>query len=112
LLFEAEKDGNVPLSLLEATALRNDGAGTNEQLSIRNVEIIVKPGDSKVRRESLSDIEPPEDFAPIISSDQNLFEGKQVLVFAAQDKGSGIDRYEVKEFRFSFLPIMDSCGKP
>lgn len=106
LVFEVDKSGDIQLSLLEAIALRNDGAGTNEPFSIRNVEIIAKPGDSKVRKETLLDMEPPEDFMPIIVSDRNIFDGKQVLVFATQDKASGIDRYKVKEFRFSFLSFL------
>lgn len=106
VVFEAKSEGEVTLTLQETTALRNDGAGTKEPVSIRNVDIVVELGDSKIRRESFSDIEPPEDFMPIVSSNQNLFEGKQILIFSAQDKGSGIERYEVREFRFSFLSFL------
>jgi hypothetical protein len=106
LVFEAESVGEAELLLLEATALRNDGLGTNEPVSLRNVGIVVKPGDSKPRTLAQSDTEPPEDFIPIISSDPNLFDGKQTLVFATQDKGTGILRYDVKEFRFPFLSFL------
>jgi len=106
VVFEAKKDGNISIMLQGVTALRNDGAGTKESLSIRNVDIVIKLGDSKIRKEEFTDTEPPEDFTPIVFRDQNLFEGKYSLIFAAQDKGIGINRYEVKEFRFSFLPFL------
>jgi len=36
---------------------------------------------------------------PEVSRDPNIFDGKWFLVFATQDKGSGIDHYEVLERR-------------
>lgn len=106
LVFEAESAGEADILLLEAAALRNDGLGTSESLSLRNAEISVKPGDSKIRSVSPEDEEQPEDFVPIITSDPQLFEGKQVLVFATQDKGSGVLGYEVKEFRYGLLSLI------
>src|SRR5207247_2300689 len=43
------------------------------------------------------DTVPPEPFEPQISRNPNIFNGKYFLSFAAQDKGSGIDHYEVCE---------------
>jgi hypothetical protein len=106
VVFEAKSEGEVKLTLQETTALQNDGIGTEELLSLRDALVVVESGDSNVRKEFLSDTEPPEDFMPVVFSDQNLFDGKQVLIFAAQDKGSGVDRYEVKEFRFVFLSLL------
>ena len=103
VVFEAKSKGEITLTLQETTALRNDGAGTKESLTIRNVDVVIELGDSKVRKEELRDTELPEDFTPIVSGDKNLYEGKYSLIFAAQDKGTGILRYEVKEFRFAFL---------
>jgi len=48
---------------------------------------------------TLIDTEVPEAFTPVVASDQSIFNGKYFLVFAAQDKGSGIDHYEVRETR-------------
>ena len=45
----------------------------------------------------VEDIELPEIFVPLLSNDQNLSNGQNVLVFVAQDKGSGISHYEVFE---------------
>ncbi len=49
------------------------------------------------------DKNPPEIFLPQIAKDPNVFNSKYFLVFAAQDKESGIDRYEVKEGDKSFV---------
>lgn len=70
-------------------ALKNDGTG--EQVP---VTLLISPVAFR------ADSESPEDFAPAIASDPNVFDGKYFLVFAAQDKGSGIERYEVREGRF------------
>src|SRR3989344_1896109 len=79
VVFEAKSEGEFMLTLQGTTALRNDGAGTKEPLSVRNVDIVIEPGDSKIRKEEFIDTEPPEDFTPIISVDKNLFEGKYSL---------------------------------
>jgi len=38
----------------------------------------------------VKDIEPPEDFTPAVVQNSTMFDGKYFLVFAAQDKGSGL----------------------
>ena len=46
---------------------------------------------------SKEDKDQPEEFKPEIAQSPEMFEGKYFLVFATQDKGSGIDHYEVCE---------------
>ena len=43
------------------------------------------------------DKDSPENFKPEISRDANIFENRWFLVFATQDKTSGVDHYEVCE---------------
>ena len=45
---------------------------------------------------ALTDNEPPEIFQPQIVEDNLIYGGRPVLVFQTQDKGSGIDHYEVR----------------
>ena len=52
------------------------------------------------------DKESPESFVPEIAIDTFLFDKKWFLVFTTQDKGSGIDYYEVKETRWSIINII------
>lgn len=45
------------------------------------------------------DVEIPEHFVPVVTSDPLLYDGKQVLIFKTEDKQSGISYYEVQESR-------------
>lgn len=68
------------------TALRDDGSGTRVPVKMK-VSLI----------EARNDATPPESFTPIVSHDPNIFDGKYFLVFATQDKESGIAQYKVRE---------------
>ncbi|MDP2703862.1 MAG: hypothetical protein Q8P01_01425, partial [bacterium] len=78
-------------------ALKNDGTGEST---------LVKASLSLVAFKS--DTELPEEFTLTIATDPNIFEGKYFLVFATQDKGSGIDRYEVREGRWGWFKEVKS----
>jgi hypothetical protein len=102
LIFEAKNEGQGVIEIREAKALLNDGQGTQAPISISNFQFLISKQipDSKFQiLDSKMDAEPPESFAPEIANDPALFEGKWFLVFATQDKGVGIDHYEVKEAR-------------
>ena len=73
-------------------ALKNDGTGERVPVTL-----------SLALAAFIADTEPPEDFRPTIASDPSVFDGKYFLVFAAQDKGSGIKHYEVREGRFGWF---------
>lgn len=108
VVFEAKNDGVASIVLDGAKALRNDGLGSQAVLSTHNTAVSIKPGDSNVPKETLTDIELPEDFNPTIQSDPNIFGGKYFLVFATQDKTSGIDRYEVREGEWGWFTVAES----
>ena len=57
---------------------------------------------SKTGEVKPKDNAPPENFTPEIDRDPLMFAGKYFLVFATQDKGSGVNYYEVKEGRRPF----------
>lgn len=80
-----------------ANALKNDGSGTNVPVEL-----------TLFLTETKDDKEPPEDFMPTVSSDLNLFDGRYFLVFATQDKGSGVNRYEVREGRWGWFRDAES----
>src|SRR3989344_5045993 len=67
-------------------ALKNDGSGTSAPATITLSSVELK-----------NDTEPPEDFIPVIANDPNIFSGKWFVAFATQDKGTGINHYEIKE---------------
>lgn len=108
VVFEAKNTGTASFLLQNTKALLNDGLGSQAVLSIRDTAVSIKPGDSSVRKEILTDTELPEDFSPIIESDPNIFDGKYFLVFATQDKISGIANYKVREGEWGWFTVVES----
>lgn len=102
-VFYATKEGEGIIEIHGAKTLLNDGKGTEADVKISNLQFNIKevelPIPKEVRPSEIKDSEPPETFRPEIAKDESLFGGKWFLVFATQDKSSGIDRYEVKESR-------------
>ena len=94
ITFLAKKDEGGPIELRDIKMLLNDGKGTPVDVKISNQIPI-----SQILKPAIKDVEPPETFRPEVASDEFLFDGKYFLAFATQDKGSGIDYYEVKESR-------------
>ena len=78
-------------------ALKDDGAGTPVSVNLSLAEV-------KTRE----DIDPPEDFIPLIGQDNNVYDGQYFLVFTTQDKGVGIDHYEVREGYFGKFTTAES----
>lgn len=108
VVFEAKNDGIASIVLDGTKALQNDGLGSQAILSTHDTAVSIKPGSSNVPKETLTDIELPEDFNPTIQSDPNIFGGKYFLVFATQDKISGISNYKVREGEWGWFTLAES----
>lgn len=79
-------------------ALLNDGAGTSAALAVSGLTFMVSDQPPPVPiAPTEPDRTPPEAFTPIIASDPAFENGEWFIAFAAQDKESGVDRYEVSE---------------
>jgi hypothetical protein len=107
IVFQATQSGNIVIKMENLRFLKNDGVGTETKVSSSPLLFVIKKEIliPSLIVEPIQDNEPPEDFTPIISSDPNIFDGKYFLVFATQDKGSGIDQYLVSEDNgISFSP--------
>lgn len=79
-------------------SLLNDGLGTAVNISGTNFYLNFVSDTSVAPVEiSISDHELPENFTPIISRLDEIESGIFFLVFDTQDKGTGIDHYEVRE---------------
>lgn len=108
VIFRAKKEGVGAIEIRDMKALLNDGKGTEAKTEILNLEFRILKPDGHIPYSIFHippDTVPPENFKPEISRDLNLFEDKWFLVFTAQDKGAGVERYEVKETRQKFLKI-------
>jgi len=97
----AKKRGTAIIDIKSAKVLLNDGKGTETKVSVSNLKFDVVEAQLLEREISpkIKDTEPPESFTPQIVQDPNIFKGEYSLVFATQDKRSGIDHYEVQEKR-------------
>jgi len=101
LIFTAKRDGQGSISIKNGELLRNDGTGSAIPFTISNFQFSVAQNTQNVGVQvpAIKDIEAPESFVPEVGRDQNLFDGKWFVAFVAEDKGSGIAAYEVKETR-------------
>ncbi len=102
ITFLAKKGGNSAIEFSGVKVLRNDGKGTEASLTISNFQFSISNPPAgepipQITTPKTEDRNPPEEFTPQIAADLAIFEGKWFLVFATQDKGSGIDHYEVCE---------------
>lgn len=106
-IFEAKKEGVAKFEINDARVLRNDGTGSAAALMIAPFEIAVSSGvPAEIPAiQKMRDRERPESFMPEIAKDETLFDGKWFVVFATQDKASGIDHYEIKESRQMILSM-------
>ena len=100
ITFLAKKEGGGAIEFSGVKALRNDGQGTEAPLTISNFKFLIsnQPAGEpipQITTPKTEDRNPPEEFTPQIAADPAIFDGKWFLVFATQDKGSGIDHYEV-----------------
>lgn len=99
VVFRAKKEGSGLMVVRDLSALRNDGAGTAAKAYANPLQITVSGRlmSAVAQEAAIEDHTPPEAFTLEIAHDQNIFDGKYFLVFATQDKESGIDYYEVRE---------------
>ncbi len=98
MIFQALAEGVSAIEISKITALRNDGKGTRAETTVSGLKLAV--AGQAIAPKTLTqekDTDPPEEFLPAVSRDETVFGDKYFLVFAAQDKGSGIDHYEVCE---------------
>lgn len=104
-IFEARQEGIAKFEINDTRVLRNDGSGSTAKLEVQNLEFSIQDLGAKETPYPKSyilypqDNELPESFAPEIAKDATLFDGKWFVVFATQDKASGVDHYEVLEYR-------------
>lgn len=110
VLFRAKASGAADISLRDIEVLRDDGAGSKEPVTTKQVVLSISSKSSGGYVEP-ADTTPPEPFTANLGTDPQLFGGRSYLAFTAVDKGSGIDQYSVAEsrlpsFLFRFFPLV------
>lgn len=99
LFFKAKNNGISAVSVTEERALLNDGLGTAASVAAVNFNFSISSAASPVEMALIIDQERPENFVIHLSNDAGIFQGKWFVVFATQDKKSGINHYEIAESR-------------
>ncbi|MEK7114160.1 MAG: hypothetical protein AAB850_01265 [Patescibacteria group bacterium] len=96
--LKANVAGPITLSFDRArTAVyQNSPDGTLEPINVLSLALRAVPALASAKA-PIADTAPPEAFTPLVARDSQLYDGAWTLVFATQDKGSGIAYYEVSE---------------
>jgi len=98
MILKVRSAGEVKIDTANTRVLLNDGRGTETSLSILTLSAITKEGTRTGPGTAIrQDKTPPELFTPEISRSPDTFNNQWFLVFATQDKGYGIDHYEINE---------------
>lgn len=106
-----DKIGNM--SVKDAIILLNDGLGTETNAIIKNFDFQITSQNSPKSASTtesfpmIIDYEQPEKFSPLLVRNENVFEGKYFVVFATQDKLSGLDHYEILETKKMMQDMKD-----
>ncbi len=99
IIFKAKSEAQAFVKIENSHIFLNDGQGTEALLSAENFyfEVSDEFDDPEVISVGIRDIVEPEIFQPYITKMPDIYGDKYVLIFYTQDKGSGIDHYEVRE---------------
>lgn len=97
VVFEAVAEGKPEISFKVVSVLKNDASGTKLNSKVSNLHLEIKGLLGDTEPQSEADNNPPEEFLPFIGRDKEIYDDKYFIVFSTQDKGVGVDRYEVKE---------------
>lgn len=110
VVFTSKKTGTGSIKLEDIRVLKNDGAANSAKVSSRTFKFITSDESPEVipSQLTLNDKDLPEDFSLSVQQDPDMFEGRNFIVFATQDKLSGIDHYEVCEGDVSLCERADS----
>ncbi len=96
LVLKPKKIGSASIIFEKVRVLQNDGLGTVVETTAPPFTVSVSEKGAAVATYP-ADTVAPEAFEIVLGQDPNLFDGKHFIAFSTVDKGSGIDRYEVRE---------------
>ena len=100
LIFYPRKGPEISslITLSNVEALLNDGAGTAAKTKLSPLQISFSATSTAITTtEQMVDKFAPEAFQISIVNDPDIFSGQNFIVFDTQDKGVGIERYEILE---------------
>lgn len=98
IVFRPLQQGAGTISFDNASVYLNDGTGSLASLTTDSLSFVLSQDGIKMT-EYIEDLTPPEIFEPIITKQENVFDGRYFVIFETKDLGTGIDYYEIKEGR-------------
>ena len=96
LVLKVKKSGSSDISFSDIHVYKNDGLGTEVSLVVEKPELNLESVGSSLKQKII-DNNQPEPFTPLITKDEDIYNGQYIVVFSTTDKESGIDHYEVRE---------------
>ncbi len=107
LIFVSKEAGQGGITLKSGQLLKNDGSGSETRFTVSDFKFSAVQNEKTALMTvpEIKDTAPPESFVPEIGQDPAIFLGKWFVAFAAEDKGSGITRYEVKESKYIIFDL-------
>lgn len=99
LVLKAKSTGQTTITTSDERILLNDGEATGAPVHRAPISLSVVSGTAIEPFLPPHDPDLPEAFTPAVAQDPNLFDNQYFVVFLTQDKGSGIDHYEILETR-------------
>lgn len=106
ITFKAKNNGRAKIFLSNIQTLQNDGEGSNVLTSSSPTWVNINNRISNFKvLASLKGSNAPEIFSPQITKSPYVFKNKWFVVFEAQDKNSGIKKYEILEKRPGVIEI-------
>lgn len=103
-----ENTSPIKLDFENSSVLLHDGQGTLLDVDSVPKTLYVSSVPDPSLRHLPEDREPPEDFTPVVTKEEHLYDNQRVVVFATQDKGSGIASYYIREGIFSRFKEIES----
>ncbi len=98
VIFHTLKTGDGLFDFSQIHVLLNDGQGTEVKTTITPMKISVSTkSTSPPTSYDIVDADPPEAFTLSLGREKSIENNKWFVVFATQDKGVGIDHYEIQE---------------
>ncbi len=107
LILESTDLGTFTIESRNEMVYLNDGQGTMTGVTRSPLTLTASiTSSTEAIFLPVRDTEPPESFSITLVTDQHIFDGKHAIVFATQDKGSGVSEYQVAEQYHSFWKFL------
>lgn len=99
VIFRGVNEGKTGITLENINLFLNDGEGTKDTVAVNNSSLNITQNTTQVEEQIIAnDKTKPEKFTTERTRNIYIYDNKWYLVYSAQDKGTGINYYEVCEF--------------